>query len=210
MPVTRPATDPAITSSTVDVLDRLHRAKDAVYGDAWLRRGEVLGIFANLARKYDRLTIAFAMESTSAVEPLVDTVADLAVYAAKYLTWLAEQHPDAFIAAIPYSDAAERSAARGPDALLCVLADLPEWERRAEVTPPDSTTEAWARIRTAFDPLDAGLQAQSVGSDGPSIQERLDAAWRLTDACVHLLTLMRQADDRVLTGLDAIARGGAL
>ena len=34
---------------------RLHRAKDAAYRDAWKRRGEVISILANIARKADRL-----------------------------------------------------------------------------------------------------------------------------------------------------------
>src|SRR5260370_15928262 len=38
-----------------EAVARLHRAKDAVYRDAWKRRGEVISILANIARKVDRL-----------------------------------------------------------------------------------------------------------------------------------------------------------
>ncbi len=38
-----------------EVVTRLHRVKDAAYRDAWKRRGEVISILANIARKVDRL-----------------------------------------------------------------------------------------------------------------------------------------------------------
>lgn len=38
-----------------DALRRLHRDKDATYRDAWKKRGEVISILANVARKVDRL-----------------------------------------------------------------------------------------------------------------------------------------------------------
>ncbi|MGA2927152.1 MAG: protein kinase [Solirubrobacteraceae bacterium] len=75
------------------LLERLHRYKHAAYGDAWRKRGEVIAIFANMARKYDRLRIAFDEDRPAATEALGDTVGDLCVYTAKYLTWIAEQPP---------------------------------------------------------------------------------------------------------------------
>ncbi|HEX9540875.1 MAG TPA: hypothetical protein VGA04_22150 [Streptosporangiaceae bacterium] len=38
-----------------EALRRLHQAKDAAYRDAWKRRGEVISILANIARKAGRL-----------------------------------------------------------------------------------------------------------------------------------------------------------
>jgi hypothetical protein len=78
------------------LLNRLHKVKDTSYKDAWRKRGEVLGIFCNLARKFDRLIVAIDEESPSAAESLPDTLADLCVYAGKYLTWLAEAQPVVF------------------------------------------------------------------------------------------------------------------
>ncbi len=81
------------------VLATLHAKKSAAYGSAWQKRGECLSIFPNVARKYDRLEVAvgageldrMADDSCSCtVEPLLDTVADLVVYAVKYLMFLAE------------------------------------------------------------------------------------------------------------------------
>ena len=67
----------------------LHNEKDAAYGDSWKRRGEMLGILANVARKIDRL----AGGKDTPDESQVDTAVDLLVYLAKYRAWLDD--PDA-------------------------------------------------------------------------------------------------------------------
>lgn len=67
----------------------LHTEKHAAYGDSWKRRGEMLGIMANIARKVDRLGGSETADETSA-----DTAADLLVYLAKYRTWLDDQTLD--------------------------------------------------------------------------------------------------------------------
>jgi O-methyltransferase len=82
--------------SWLDYLIALHRDKDAAYGDAWCRRGEAAGIFPNIARKYDRWARIRSQTTPepAAVEPLDDTLADLCIYAVKYLVWLRERHPE--------------------------------------------------------------------------------------------------------------------
>lgn len=62
----------------------LHNEKHAAYGDSWCRRGEVLGILANVARKVDRLEGGETSDETRA-----DTASDLLVYLAKYKAWIA-------------------------------------------------------------------------------------------------------------------------
>ena len=64
---------------------RLHREKHVAYGDSWKRRGEMLGIMANIARKIDRLGGAETADETAA-----DTAIDLMVYLAKYRVWLSD------------------------------------------------------------------------------------------------------------------------
>ncbi len=64
---------------------KLHAEKHEAYGDSWKRRGEMLGIMANIARKVDRLGGAETSDETSA-----DTAIDLMVYLLKYRWWLAE------------------------------------------------------------------------------------------------------------------------
>ncbi len=71
-----------------DVVD-LHRVKDEAYGDSWKKRGELLGIMANIARKVDRIE-AVADGAKPGDEAQLDTAVDLLVYCAKYETFLAD------------------------------------------------------------------------------------------------------------------------
>lgn len=80
-----------------DLLSTLHYKKTLVYKDSWKKHGEVVGVFANISRKYDRIeSIIVDNAKATSDESLVDTIADLAVYAAKYLTYLAEHYPALF------------------------------------------------------------------------------------------------------------------
>jgi hypothetical protein len=170
------------------LLERLHRHKDAAYGDAWRKRGEVIAIFANMARKYDRLLVAFAERRPAAAEPLADTVADLCVYAGKYLTWIAEQHPsDLDDAGLPVR-AAQISDARGPDALQAVLAAAAS----APTEAPANAQAAWQDMQRSFNALERGLMAQATpgaaAADIPSYVEKSKLAWALVQDSAWLLT----------------------
>lgn len=70
-----------------DKINELHVEKDAAYGDSWRKRGEQVGILANIARKVDRLAIGGATSD----ESMLDTATDLTVYLAKYRWWLADE-----------------------------------------------------------------------------------------------------------------------
>jgi hypothetical protein len=170
------------------LLERLHRHKDAAYGDAWRKRGEVIAIFANMARKYDRLLVAFAETRPAAAEPLADTVADLCVYAGKYLTWIAEQHPsDLDDAGLPVR-AAQISDARGPDALQAVLAAAAS----APTEAPANAQAAWQDVQRSFNALERGLMAQATpgaaAADIPSYVKKAKLAWALVQDSAWLLT----------------------
>ncbi|GAA1793848.1 hypothetical protein GCM10009811_18270 [Nostocoides veronense] len=105
-------------------LKRLHASKTAVYGDSWKRRGEVLGVMANIARKVDRLNIIsqeMGKARGTADENILDTAIDLYIYVVKYATFLAdagEFHPAVDITASTWSDGTE-----GFDAVLDSLAE---------------------------------------------------------------------------------------
>lgn len=71
-------------------LCRLHREKDAAYRDAWKKRGEVISILANIARKVDRLECVLDGALASRDEATLDTAVDLLVYCIKYQTYLAD------------------------------------------------------------------------------------------------------------------------
>jgi thymidylate synthase len=69
----------------VEYVKALHRDKHAAYGNSWKKRGEMLGIMANIARKIDRLG------TNSADETSADTAIDLLVYLCKYRWWLTDE-----------------------------------------------------------------------------------------------------------------------
>ena len=64
----------------------LHAAKHAGYGDSWKKRGELMSILPNIARKVDRL-----QQPGDDVETKADTAIDLLVYLLKYRWWLVDQ-----------------------------------------------------------------------------------------------------------------------
>ena len=68
----------------------LHAKKDAMYRNAWKKRGEVLGVLANIARKVDRLENVLDGAPGARDESLLDTAVDLLVYSIKYQTFLAD------------------------------------------------------------------------------------------------------------------------
>lgn len=78
-------------------LSTLHWKKSLVYGNSWKKHGEIISIFANISRKYDRIENVFIdnIQATTD-ETLLDTVADLVIYSTKYLGWLAEHETNAF------------------------------------------------------------------------------------------------------------------
>ena len=63
----------------------LHADKHTAYGDSWKKRGESIGIMANIARKVDRLGVAGGGDTSA------DTAIDMLVYLIKYDLWLSHQ-----------------------------------------------------------------------------------------------------------------------
>ncbi len=191
------------------LLERLHRHKDAAYGDAWRKRGEVIAIFANMARKYDRLIVAFDEQQVATTEPLADTVADLCVYAAKYLTWIADKHPGELDGAgLPLPPAARISDANGPDALHDVFAAV----LATPASPPGDSAQAWERVKDVFTALERGLMAQAApttsGSDDiPSYATKARLVLALVQDSAWLLTQLDAENPSTLVKLrDEVAR----
>jgi hypothetical protein len=163
----------------LDLLSRLHAHKNAGYGNAWRKRGELLSIFTNLARKYDRLVVALDQGVDAPDERILDTAGDLCVYAAKYLTWLAERSPRDFDAASK-ARAADCADTGGPEAVGIVLGAI-------EV-PSGDVPQSWGRVKAAFEPLEAGLIAQGEGVPGTlTWRRKTELAWDLAGASAALL-----------------------
>ncbi len=178
----------------VAVLNELHNKKTRVYGDSWRKHGELLGIFANITRKYDRLEVATAKNVAPVVdESILDTVADLAVYCAKYLTYLAEQHPAAFCAFQAHvAPAIPVETYQGTAGFGAVLQLLRLWQ--ADDTGGDTPLgqdHSVATIRAGYAALEH-LLVQTPGSGSPA--EKVAAAAKMAAAAVRLLVAASQAD----------------
>jgi len=96
-----PKTDerPKAVSSFSEYVADLHAKKHAAYGDSWKRRGEQVGIQANIARKVDRLG------KTDELETAADTAIDLLVYLIKYRWWMYDEDRMGAPFATPNKDA---------------------------------------------------------------------------------------------------------
>ncbi|WP_322411704.1 thymidylate synthase [Microbacterium invictum] len=79
---------PSIDVYLADFVVSLHRVKADAYGDSWKRRGELLSILPNVARKVDRLERLDLERGAPSVS--FDTAVDLFVYAVKHRTFLAD------------------------------------------------------------------------------------------------------------------------
>lgn len=90
--------DNALLHAAVAPLLKLQYHKEGAYGDSWAKRGE-LEVFFNISRKFDRLENIMLNGALDEVdESYVDTVADLANYGLLWLTFIAREKPELFIA----------------------------------------------------------------------------------------------------------------
>jgi hypothetical protein len=176
---------------------------------------EVIGIFSNMARKYDRLLVAFDERRPAAAEPLGDTVANLCVDVGKYLTWIAEERPADLDAARIPPTARSISARLGPDALRALL----EAVLRDPGDLPGGSQRAWTRVQEGFEALERGLMAQAAPDSEPadvlSYAEKTRVTWGLVRNTAWLLLYLEREDPATLARLrdeiahmDGVARDG--
>lgn len=163
-------TDALTPDEIVSALTALHEFKDRKYKDAWRKRGELIGIFANVARKYDRLAVAREEDDPDEAEPRADTAADLCVYSVKYVTWLIEHDPAA-AAAIPSADSQAWSGTRGHRAVATALQHLADGSAHI----PDSLEAAFETIAAPFTELEQVLVKQQQ----TSADAKAALAWQL-------------------------------
>lgn len=152
-------------------LTELHRAKDASYGNSWKRRGEQVSILANIARKVDRIENVVGGSPVGS-EALLDTAADLLVYALKYETFLADQDEDAAASVFARSGG---SFSDGPDGFSELVA-----ARDFSVAFGEIEDEA-ATVVAQFDLVD-----KLVRLGDPSVADKVAAARRLSDDALRL------------------------
>lgn len=158
---------------------RLHRMKDASYGNAWKRRGELISIASNLARKVDRLE-AVANGAPAGSESLLDTAVDLLVYALKYETYLADH--DAEVARSLYGCTGS-TFSDGPAGFETVL-----MQRTFDIQTDDVTVEARQAV-LAFSLLDDYLQQL-----GESWAQKYSLARGVSDCALKLAIAIAKVD----------------
>lgn len=184
-----------------EAVSRLHRTKDASYRDAWKKRGEVISVLANIARKVDRLEYVLDGAPTTRDESLFDTVIDLFVYALKYQTLLADL--DREVAAYlyyesglsgPYSD-----GTAGFENLLLRL-DMDE-----HATDRVTVGEATSRVVTCFGDIAACFVGVSTPHPAMTRQAYAEA---LVDAALLLISTLQHEDPALYDDfLVAISQG---
>jgi hypothetical protein len=167
-------------------LTRLHEGKDRSYKDAWRQRGELIGIFCNVARKYDRLEVARNQDDADKVEPRADTAADLSIYSVKYVTWLIEHDPSA-ADPITSADSELWSAIRGHASVVLALEQLAVEQR----VPPSDLTTAFDAIAEPFTKLERVLVDQLK----TTATAKTALAWQLAGAALGYLWRLA-IDDR--------------
>lgn len=164
-------------NSIVPLVKRLHRTKDAAYGSSWKKRGELISILANIARKVDRLAQFNATSTTNVHESIFDTAVDLLVYLTKYRLYLMEhlptqRHGMPVQTPPPFSDHVENFN------ILLDRIDPP-------ATRDDSLAEVIGLIVSRFESLQE--MAEGGRSDPDS---RLSEAEILTDLSVRLIVFL--------------------
>ena len=145
--IQRPGEDHHAQNAFQSEVIKLHRDKDAAYGDSWCKRGEKFSILPNIARKVDRLSSGKDTDD----ETQLDTAIDLYVYLAKYSCWLEGRSPS------PIEDV--EKLIRSDRKLLIPAVEVPQAVKRVELkfehilgrveqSPKSDYPASVARLRT--------------------------------------------------------------
>jgi hypothetical protein len=165
----------------------LHRQKDAAYGNSWKRRGELISVIANIARKVDRLEAIAVGARPSQDESVLDTAIDLYVYALKYVTFLADE--DSATSLAFFGEPRVGSWSDGPTGLERLLgrSNMSPIDRG----PADSAEAAVRAILGTFGELE-----QCFKEFTPSVppRDRADIAATLAAHALELIGALRDQD----------------
>jgi hypothetical protein len=176
-----------LSKQTRSALTELHRRKTDAYGNAWKKRGEVLGVLCNIARKVDRVEVLCGGGRATRDESLMDTCVDLLVYCIKYQTFLFDLDEGLAVRSgllRPVSG----TFSDGLDGFAHVL-------QTVDLTPLDRLEDAEGaallvlpRSFNAIEECFAGVSAKVIP------QERFLRAQSLTESAVRALAAAAQAD----------------
>lgn len=141
----------------VQTMQSLQAAKGRTYGDSWKKHGELLSIYANITRKYDRIEGVLAGGKALPDEDLLDTLVDLTVYCALYLSWLAEPDHNGNL-----------------DAAWHIAVESANW-----------IGHDWDAVKLTFQSLTTKvLDTEAYGNDPDYLQEKRELVAQLASQCV--------------------------
>ena len=168
----------------VEAIRTLHREKNAAYRDAWKKRGEVISILANLARKVDRLEYVLDGASDGS-ESIVDTAVDLLVYCLKYEAFLADLDADVALRLFGSSSTLGHPYSDGNGGFEHLLDSLHPSDFEAAA----NLGQAAAELIICFNNLEACFSGVDTAR---TALVRFEHAQQLTITTTHLLGLLRQ------------------
>jgi hypothetical protein len=163
----------------------LHRRKTNDYGAAWKKRGEVLSVLANIARKVDRLETVANRDVATRDEPILDTYIDLLVYSLKYETLLADLDPEvARAVGLPASHNGTHSDGLDGFEQIAATLDLHLLDR-----PLGRAPELAQDIATAFNAIERCFSGVTTSA---SSLARMTAVKHLVDVTVRGMSYIRE------------------
>lgn len=166
-------------------VSKLHEEKHVAYGDSWKRRGEMLGIMANIARKVDRLG------ANGGGDTATDTAIDLLVYLIKYDLWIMEETGDirSHVIAEPGEGLSE-----GLDHTHQVARYLQHLQDRigAAVMHQDQVPRIEEDIRDRFTQLEHQVTEKNLRGRASIVELLIVRAWQLA---AHLWLCDKQAKE---------------
>lgn len=177
----------------------LHRRKDAAYRNAWKKRGEVVSILANIARKLDRIENVIDGAPATQDESILDTAIDMLVYSLKYQTFLADLDPS--VADVMFPGGAKRPHSDGVEGFEYVLSRLDLSEIDGQKRP---VNEAAALVHTRF----ADLESCFIGikAEAPALH-RSERLQHMIQSIVELISSVGGEDNSRLKSLASAGSG---
>ncbi|RWE79581.1 thymidylate synthase [Mesorhizobium sp.] len=162
---------------------KLHAEKDRAYGGAWKKRGELVSIQPNIARKVDRLDTLAATGAGLSDETVLDTAVDLLVYVEKYRLFLAELSPPGTLV-----------SADSPTPLSSYEQNFDTLVDRLELKPSSrALKDIIVDVNATFDACWHGAE------DGETAEQKLRLATELSGYATELLAMLVHTNRQALT-----------
>lgn len=153
---------PQVAKDFTDFASKLHADKHAAYGDSWKKRGEMLSIMSNVARKIDRLGIPGGGDTSA------DSAIDLLVYLIKYELWLSQR-----LHGLHGEDLTE-----GDAHVTAVAMRLHDFEHYSQKWQQDTDEDLISGLKELFDALYPQVEEKRVDRD-KYVRSMLEPAYLL-------------------------------